>query len=1138
MKQLTHHIGGRTHFSLGQSVLSPQEAVNEIGGVSSQAITISDMNSVNALPFIYKRAKAISDLRPDLKLNFGLIVKVVENIEWRKPKKGEKKTQNAFFCPRIIAKNSEGVSDMMKLLSLANTEERFYVTPQISIQDLIEVGIKGNVFITTGDIDNLFALFNYKASLAKLLKSIKRENLLFELSPVNTAYFDRVNELTLKAASKLNVRTIITRPTLYTSMMARKRDVMACAAGRSTITSRWRTEPTVRNLHPLVEADVNEECSNLVKRMAKRGIDNNDAAHAINESIESTNALADELDYTWKPYDICLPEMSDNPFASLVKLSKEGWKARLEKHVYGFKPNPEDLLVYRDRLKYELSVLKNMGFENYFLLVHQVVNQAKDMEIMVGPGRGSVGGSLVAFLMGITDVDPIRFGLIFERFINPDRLDLPDADLDFMSSRREDIIEWLIEKYGQDHVCGISNYGQMGSSSAIRYVGRVHDLPAYDIACSKQVPKEHGSSKSLQKSVEEVPAIKAFATANPQAWQDAVNLQGVFNIYGQHAAGIVVSGRPIVENGVVERRKGGEVCNWDKSVVEDFGLVKLDILGLSNLDVLRLAKEYVKGRHKIDLDYEDVPLDDPQVLDAFGMGNTNAIFQFESGGMKGLLKSLSEIERLSFDDLSAATALYRPGPMDAGLLDKYVDVKRGNKEIEFPHELCEPALKETYGVMVFQEQVMQVARDLSGFSMTEADTLRKAIGKKDAALMGTMGEKFVQGAIASGMDENDAESLWDDILGFAAYSFNKSHSVAYSMISYLTMWLKIKYPAEFFAASLTILKEEKLPGLVKDCEAAGIIIRPPDINLSSDKFEIHYDKARSAETLVCPFQRLKGLSVKALESIYRARAKKEESTGSSAFESKQDFLDLVEKRTCNIRVQSALDSVGAFAEVEEQIPALHPDRVKDQKAMLPGLISTTVKADRKADLSPYVRTELEALFTEAKSCCKAFPREPVVNAALSGKSAAQFMVIFDAPNWSERDSGVMLKGKASTQTIAALKESGLKPSQGYYTALSKTAKPKNHKKIPDEMMTDFIPILDREIELLKPPVILALGSAAARFLLPDLKGGWEEIAGTSHYDPKRDCTIIIGCNPSMLFFDPSRIDILINAFSMVKDAIE
>lgn len=1128
---LTHHIGGRTDFSLAQSIIKPKSLVQEVAGYDYQAITVTDMNTVNSMPKIY----GVTD---DLKVNFGAVVKVVDDLGWRKPKKNEKRTKNAFFCPRLIAKDQQGVFDIMNLLSLANSEDHFYMTPQVDLQDLIDTASKGNVIVTTGDVFSLFSLSHFHSKLAALVRALNRSDLLCEIVPVETLYFDRINELALKTAQKIQLKSIVSRPAFYIESQGNVRNAIGCSIERNTIDSQWRNEPDVENLHVMNPEDTGKQLAALVDRMKKRGIDADRANDLIRDAVENTNKLGSELNFKFEKLPISLPNLSDRPFESLVAIVKQGWKERITKSVYGYKPENGQLPEYQERLKYELGVLRSMGFESYFLLVHQVVSESKRMGIRVGPGRGSVGGSLIAFLMGITDVDPIRFGLIFERFINPDRLDLPDADLDFMSSRRQEVIDWLVDTYGQEYVCGISNYGELGPSSALRRIGSVYNLSDKDYDCSKMVPKEHGESVSLEKAAEEVGAISLFAKQFPDVWDVACKAQGVFNIYGQHAAGVVVAGDEIASRAVVEKRANGIVCNWDKKFVEDFGLVKLDILGLSNLDVLQLALNYIKERHGVEVDYEDVPLNDPEVLKQFGDGNTNAVFQFESGGMKGLLKDLAKYEALTFEDITAATALYRPGPLDAGLTEQYIEIKQGDREVEYPHELCEPALKETHGVMVYQEQVMQIARDLCGFSMTEADTLRKAIGKKDAELMQSMGDQFISGAVSNGMCENDARSLWDDVVGFAAYSFNKSHAVAYTLISYLTMWLKTRYPAEFFASAMSILKEEKLPGLVRDAESKGISIMPPDINRSSDRFEIIFDGDTGNDSLYIPFQRVKGLSDKSCTSIMEARQKRLDEKGDQTFPSKTDFLSYVDKRRCNIRVQNALDEVGAFAEIEGQVAAKHPDRVKSQKQLLPGLIATDVKADRVVEMSPYVRQELKNIIEEAKELCPDYASEPFVLPAAPAKRNPKFMVVTDAPNWTEKNEGIMTAGKASQTVNSALKEAGLKPSVAYFTALSKKGKPDNHKEVPLDMFSDFAPILDKEIELLKPPVIVALGSKAARHLVPDLKGGWAEIAGTTHYDAKRDCTIVVGCNPSMVYFDPDRINLIVDAFNTAREIIE
>ena len=357
------------------------------------------------------------------------------------------------------------------------------------------------------------------------------------------------------------------------------------------------------------------------------------------------------------------------------------------------------------------------------------------------------GGSLVAYLLGITDVDPIRFNLLFERFINPERLDLPDADLDFMSSKRHLVVEYLTEKYGSDRVAGISNYSTLASASALRDTGRVYGMNGIELTATKLVPKEHGQSFTLEEAAKAVPDIDKFKAANPEIWGHATRLEGVMRSFGQHAAGVVVAGEPLTERAVVETRAESACVNWDKRDVEDWGLIKMDILGLSTLDVLEIAKNYVRERHGVQIDYLKLPLEEPDVMSAFSRGDTTGVFQFESSGMKKLLRSLAEGGTLTFEDITAATALYRPGPMDSGLMDDFIQIKQGHKLPYYEHSNMENALKSTYSVIVYQEQVMQISRDIAGYSMADADKLRKIMGKKQPDEMALQRDKFVSGAM-------------------------------------------------------------------------------------------------------------------------------------------------------------------------------------------------------------------------------------------------------------------------------------------------------------------------------------------------------------------------------------------------------
>ncbi|MET2951255.1 DNA polymerase III subunit alpha [Vibrio owensii] len=1129
MNKIKNYIGARTHFSLGHSILSPEDIVSEASTYEYEAVTIADLNSINGLVKAFRTAK-----EKELKVCFGAVVKVVDDLTWRRAKRGEpKRKPNPFFMPKLFIKNDAGLKDIIELLSLANTDDHFYFEPQVNLDEVLEIVARGNLIMTTGDIFSLFSHKNYTEILDKIDHAIDRSLLRYELVPVKTAYNDRINDLIAhRVAHEDDAKIIISRPTLYKKGDDGVRNTMSCILNRNTVDEVWRLEPASDQMFVLQGFEFEEELKDMQRRLTLRGHDVNDMAAMINGAIAETNAFPEQFEYEWHKLDVCLPHMSETPFETLVSLTKAGWKERIAKPTLGYTPPKEQIPLYVERLKYELGVLNKMGFVNYFLLVHRIVNWSKDNGIEVGPARGSCAGSLVAFLIGITDVDPIRFGLIFERFINPSRIDLPDIDLDFMSSRRDEVIQWLRDEYGEEYVCGISNYGELGTSSSLRSVAKAHGMSESEIECSKQVPKVHGSSVSLEDAYDQVPAIQQFADANMQVFKEACSLQGKFRNYGQHAAGIIVAGEPIKNRAVVERRAGGTCTNWDKRTVEDWGLIKLDILGLSTLDMLRLGRDYVKEATGETIDYLQLELDDKKVLESFSKGDTIATFQFEGGNARKLLKQAGAEEILTFEDVAAVTALNRPGPLDSGMTEMWVDIKRGFCEPEYPIRDLEPILSETYGQMVYQEQTMKVAQTVAGFSMAEADSLRKAIGKKDMGAMSKIKESFIEGATGGDKPLNDhvANKIWSDIEANASYQFNKSHAVAYSLISYFSQWLKVYHPAAFFASALTILKEEKYPAIVRDANAKGILIMPPDINKSSGRFEISYDVARECTVLYAPFDKIKGLSSKALESILDAREK-----AGGEFKSKEEFLSVVNKRSVNKRVQSNLDEIGVFASIEEdELPALHPERLKSQKVLLPGLVVENVKADRSMSIGKEEKAMLVEVLKESRTCCEETAGRNHPTPYLPKKP--KFMIITDAPTWHEAEKGKLTEGKAYKTVIEAMEEGGLKRTDAYHTTLMKAEKEKG-EKISNQMAIDYGKVLDREIEIIKPPVIVALGSNVIRHLAPDIKGSWEELAGQSHYCSKRDITILFGINPGMIHFEPSRISYLVNVFEQAADII-
>jgi len=1098
--------GIRTSFSMTESILSPKTVVDQAKELGYDTIAVTDTNTVNAIPALTVEGQA-----KDVAVIAGMSIKVVDDLAWRKPKKNEARTKNAFFYASVYAINKDGFTDMMKLLTLANSEENFYFTPQISFNQLLTTYQAGNIAVSTGTLYSLLSHTNAPDRL-KALASVSVERLFVDLVAVDTAYFRRCNEVGLNLASTLGLSVIPAVPALHEPGKKDVRDTMEVVFNpRDTIDTPW-----LNKVPPGYH---------LIDQTTLASMLGSDALLS-----DGVKAFTDLCQYRWDKYGICLPNMATDPFATLMQLCKDGWRARIDKPVLGYTPEKDKLKQYKSRLAYELAVLRKMGFCDYFLLVHEITNWCKTNDITVGPGRGSVGGSLIAYLIGITDVDPLRFGLIFERFINPDRLDLPDIDLDFMSSRRHEVIEHLIEVYGEDRVAGISNYASLGPAGALRGAAKAHGLHESEYRCSKQIPDEHGQSIPLQDCMESVPELEAFARKHPDVWDKAISLQGVMRNFAQHAAGVIVAGEPIVERAAMERRKGGLVVNWDKRLVEDFGLIKLDILGLSTLDVLALAKQYVIKRHGKDIELTDIHLDDKRVLERFSAGDTAGVFQFESGGMRNLLKQIATEATLTFADVTAATALYRPGPMEAGLMADYVAIKQGNQLPSYLHPSMESALEETQSVLIYQEQVMQVARDLAGFTMAESDKLRSAMGKKDPEKMKAMRDQWVSGCVSkSSMHPEVAGNLFNQIEEFAGYAFNKSHSVEYTIISYWSMWFKTYYPAEFFAATMTIADEDRRKSLLRDCTKKGIEVAPPDINFSTDRFEIG-EGPDGAVLLYAPFQAVNGLSEKSAAAILEAKR-----THGKPFVSKAEFLSVVNKRSCNIRQQDSLDKVGAFASVEpDQIQARHPDRVKDQKLLLRGLVSATVKADRNIDVSPFVKSELIKLVSQCRECTGCSLQgnpHPVPRLGQRPK----VMIITDAVNWTEEKSGKIGEGECAEPMKQALREAGLTMKDVYFTAMIKS-KVKSGD-VTNDMINNCTPYLAREIELLKPAVIVAMGSRVARHLCPDLKGGWEEILGQDVYDPKLDATILIGLNPMMVVMDSDKQSLMNEVLAAAAEVI-
>ena len=537
-------------------------------------------------------------------------------------------------------------------------------------------------------------------------------------------------------------------------------------------------------------------------------------------------------------------------------MSRKGLEKRLEK------VDPSKHTEYKERLEYEINIINQMGFPGYMLIVADFVQAARDMGIPVGPGRGSAAGSLVAFALGITNIDPMPYGLLFERFLNPERVSMPDIDMDFCQTRRQEVIRYVEERYGSEKVAQIITYGKMVARGTIRDVSRVtgyNDKKADFLA--KLIPDVPGTSleDALEIKKDELSALLEDGETK-RVWDYAIALQGQKRNLGVHAAGLIISDRPVYMNAPTTYVNDKRVLQYEGKYTEFVDLIKFDFLGLKTLSVIQKAIEMIKRNHDVDIDIDHIDFEDKKVYDLISTGKTAGIFQIESSGMQGLC---GEMKPDRFEDLIAILALYRPGPMESGMLDDFVARKNGFKKVEYFfddfEEILKPILEPTYGVIVYQEQVMQIVQEIGGFTLGEADIIRRAMGKKDVSYMNQMKEEFADGAAKKGLIRDHAVKLFDLIIEFAGYGFNKSHSAAYAMVSFQTAYLKTYFPAEFMSSLMNFEKDvDKVAKYISDARHIGLDVLNPDINTSTELFD-----TVDGKTITYSFSNLKGMGSKA-----------------------------------------------------------------------------------------------------------------------------------------------------------------------------------------------------------------------------------------------------------------------------------
>ena len=726
----------------------------------------------------------------------------------------------------FLVKNEAGYTNLMALISAAHLESDGKEGPGVSLDEVIAAA--DGLICLTGGPDGLVnkllrvAQFDKAEEKINILNKGFEGNLYVELQRYNSAPDNEVEEKLIDFAYDKALPLVATNQAYFASEDDyRAHDALICIAE-----GRYINEQDRRRLTPDHRLKSAEEMCALFADLP--------------EALENTVEIAQRCAFRPTERAPILPAYSKtDELAELTRQAEEGLTARLQQ----IDP-ASDEQAYRERLAFELKVIADMGFPGYFLIVADFIKWAKSQNIAVGPGRGSGAGSVVAWALTITDLDPLRFGLLFERFLNPERVSMPDFDIDFCQSRRDEVISYVQQKYGRDQVAQIITFGKLQARAVLRDVGRVLQMPygQIDRLC-KMVPNNPANPVTLAEAIEEEPRLEAERASDPQVaelMEISLKLEGLYRHASTHAAGVVIGDRPLQELVPLYRDPKSDmpVTQFNMKWVEKAGLVKFDFLGLKTLTVLEKAVELL-AETGVTVDINNLPLDDSATYELMGRGDTVGVFQLESAGMRDVLRKMKPDK---FEDIIALVALYRPGPMEN--IPLYIARKKGEEELDYLYDTLQPILQETYGVMIYQEQVMQIAQVLSGYSLGEADLLRRAMGKKIKEEMAAQKARFVDGAVEGGVPKNKASEIFDQVDSFAGYGFNKSHAAAYALIAYQTAWLKANHPVAFYAASMSLDFErtDKLNIFKQDAGKHDITVCTPDVNKSEAWFAIDGDE--------------------------------------------------------------------------------------------------------------------------------------------------------------------------------------------------------------------------------------------------------------------------------------------------------
>ncbi len=794
----------------------------------------------------------------------------------------------------LLAKNNEGYKNLMKIVSAGFTEG-FYYKPRIDT-DLLRQYSGGLIALSaclSGDIPKALLEGDHKKARLKALEFNEifgQGNFYLELQNNGIEDQNLVNQSLIKLSRETGIPLVATNDAHYLRREDSKaHEVLLCIQTGKKMTDEDRMKFNSDELYVKSQEEMVSSFRN------------------IPEAIENTARIADMCNVELEFNKLHLPEFKvpeeKDPYDYLHSLCIEGLR-----RIYGDDASKPE---YTDRLEYELQVIRQMGYVDYFLIVWDFIKYSKDNGIMVGPGRGSAAGSLTAYCLGITTIDPLKYSLLFERFLNPERVTMPDIDIDFCYVRRPEVIEYVVRKYGADRVAQIITFGTMAARAAIRDVGRALDIPYGEVdIIAKMIPMQPGMT--ISKALELNPELKIKYGDDEKATElidTALLLEGMPRHASTHAAGVLISKDPVTEYVPLQKNDESVTTQFPMGTLEELGLLKMDFLGLRTLTVIRDAKELIFKNHGIGLDMDKLDMDDPDVYKMIGEGKTTGVFQLESAGMTQFMKDL---QPSSLEDVIAGISLYRPGPMDS--IPKYIKNKNNPGEITYEHPMLEGILDVTYGCMVYQEQVMQIVRELAGYSYGRSDLVRRAMSKKKHDVMLKERENFihgivdesgnltVRGAVRNGVDEKTASRIFDQMIDFASYAFNKSHAAAYAVVAYQTAWLKHYYPVEFMAATLNSFlgSAERVSHYVHECKKMGIDVLPPDVNESDVMFTVVKGKIRFGMAAV------KNVGESAVGELIKERIEK------GLFKGFGDFCERIGPRDFNKRCVESLIKCGAF----------------------------------------------------------------------------------------------------------------------------------------------------------------------------------------------------------------------------------